>query len=232
MRYCFCRPWKQSIKTLNDLSATSKPQTLEGIAAIIEAAKLLENSKPLPEKMLQNQEWESEPSKVEAEALISRLRQYRELKTFVDKTFYPSIFNLDTSEFEGLSRNFLKIINPKYRKLKKEISSCYISGAPSQNNRILLDLACLSECKACRLELENAEAKGKKYFGDYWKDFESDPALLEEYCRWITSFRKYIKENIFTDKSFKLIENGVDRAALESAINEVTAAKQVFLQLS
>ena len=96
------KPWKQLIKTLNDLSATSKPNTLEGITTIIDAAKLLDNSKPLPEKMLQNQEWESEPSRVEAEALVSRLRQYRELKTFVDKTFYPSIFDLDTSEFEEL----------------------------------------------------------------------------------------------------------------------------------
>ena len=43
-------------------------------------------------------------------------------------------------------------------------------------------------------------------------------------------FRKYIKENIFTDRSFKLIENGVDRDALESAVNDVTAAKQAFLK--
>ena len=96
------KPWKQLIKTLNDLSATSKPHTLEGITTIIDAAKLLENSKPLPEKMLQNPEWESEPSRAEAEALVSKLRQYRELKTFVDKTFYPSVFDLDTSEFEEL----------------------------------------------------------------------------------------------------------------------------------
>jgi len=219
-----------ALKTLNDLSASSKPNTLEGIKTIIDAAKLLENSKPLPETMLQNQEWESEPSRVEAEALVSRLRQYRELKTFVDKTFYPSVSDLDTSEFEGLSRKFLKAINPRYRKLKKEISSCYISGAPPQNNRILLDLACLSECEARRLELESAEAKGKKYFSDYWRGFESDPALLDEYGRWITPFRKYIKESIFTDRSFKLIESGVDRAALESAVSEVTAAKQTFLK--
>ena len=106
--------------------------------------------------MLYNQEWESEPSTVEAEALVSRLRQYRELKTFVDKTFYPSIFDLDTSELEDLSRKFLKVINPRYRKLKKEISSCYISEAPSQNSKILLDLACLSECETYRLELESA----------------------------------------------------------------------------
>ncbi len=151
-----------ALKNLNELSATSRPSTLEEIAAVIDAAKLLENSKPLPEKMLQNEEWESDPSRIEAEALVSRLRQYRELKTFVDKTFHPSIFNLDTSEFEDLSRKFLKVINPRYRKLKKEILSCYISGAPTQNNRILLDLACLSECKACRQELERSWGKRQK----------------------------------------------------------------------
>lgn len=219
-----------ALKNLNELSATSRPNTLEEIAAVIDAAKLLENSKPLPEKVLQNQEWESDSSKVEAEALVSRLRQYRELKTFVDKTFHPSIFKLNTLEFEDLSRSFLKFINPRYRKLKKEILSCYISGTPPHDNRILLDLACLSECKACRQDLERAEAKGKKYFLDYWKGIESDPALLDEYCRLIPPFRKLIKENIFTDRSFKLIGSGVDSAALESATNEVTVANQAFLQ--
>ena len=219
-----------AIKNLNELSATSRPNTLEEIAAVIDAAKLLENSKPLPEKMLQNEEWESDSSRVEVEALVSRLRQCRELKTFVDKTFHPAIFGMDTSEFEDLSRKFLKFISPRYRKLKKEILSCYISGAPSQNNRILLDLACLSECKACRQELERAGAKGKKYFLGYWKGIESDPALLDEYCRLIPPFRKHLKESIFTDRSFELIGSGVDSAALESAINEVAAAKQAFLQ--
>ena len=218
-----------SIKTLNDLSATSKPHTLEGITTVINAAKLLEDSKPLPEKMLQNPEWESDSSRAEAEALVSKLRQYRELKTFVERTFHPSIFDLDTSEFEELSCKLLKIINPRYRKLKKDISSCYISGTPSQDSKILLDLACISECEAHRLELEGAEAKGKKYFWEYWKGFESDPALLDEYSRWIVPFRKYIKEKIFTDRSIRLVGNGTDREALESAINEVMAAKQAFL---
>jgi superfamily I DNA and/or RNA helicase/very-short-patch-repair endonuclease len=219
-----------AIKNLNELSATSRPNTLEEIAAVIDAAKLLENSKPLLVKMLENEAWESDPSRIEAEALVSRLRQYTELKTFVDKTFHPSIFKLDTSEFLDLSCKFLKFIYPRYWKLKKEILSCYVSGAPSQNNRILLDLACLSECKACRQELERAGTKGKKYFLDCWKGIESDPALLDECCRLIPPFRKHLKENIFTDRSFKLIGNGVDSAALESAINEVEAEKQVFLQ--
>jgi superfamily I DNA and/or RNA helicase/very-short-patch-repair endonuclease len=219
-----------AIKILNDLSATSKPHTLGEIATLIDATILLENSKPLPEKMLQNSEWESDSSRADADILVSKLRQYRELKTFADKTFHPSIFDLNTSEFEELSRKFLKIVNPRYRKLKKEISACYISEAPSHDSKILLDLACISECEAHRLELEGAEAKGKKYFLEYWKGFESDPVLLEEYVRWIIPFRKLIKENIFTERSIRLAENGVDRAALESAVNEVTAAKEVFLE--
>ena len=218
-----------SIKTLNDLSATSKPHTLEGITTVINAAKLLEDSKPLPEKMLQNPEWESDSSRAEAEALVSKLRQYRELKTFVERTFHPSIFDLDTSEFEELSCKLLKIINPRYRKFKKDISSCYIAGTPSQDSKILLDLACISECEVHRLELEGAEAKGKKYFWEYWKGFESDPALLDEYSRWIVPFRKNIKEKIFTDRSIRLVGNGTDRKTLETAINEVMASKQAFL---
>lgn len=218
-----------AIKTLNDLSGSSKPNTFEEIVARIEAAQLMEALNPLPEKMLQNQAWESESSIVEAEALISKLRQYRELKTFTEKTFHPSIFKLDTSEFEELSRKLLKLVNPGYRRLKKEISACYISGVPSQDSKILLDLACISECESHRRELEGSEAKGKKYFSEYWKGFESDPALLEEYLRWTVSFRKYIKEGIFTDKSIRLAESGVDRTALESAISDVKTAKQAFL---
>ncbi len=219
-----------SIKTLNDLSATSKPGTLEGITTTIDAAKLLGDSKPMPDNMLQNSEWESATSRAEAEALVSKLRQYIELKTFADRTFHPAVFELDTSKFEEFSGNFLKVLNPKYRKLKKEISSCYISGAPSQDRKILLDLACLSECGAHRLELEGAEAKGKKYFLEYWKGIESDPALLDEYARWITPFRKYIKEGIFTERVFRLAGAGFDRVALESAASGVLASKKEFLE--
>jgi len=59
-----------AIKNLNELSATSRPNTLGEIKAITDAARLIENSKPLPENILQNQEWESESSKAEAEALV------------------------------------------------------------------------------------------------------------------------------------------------------------------
>ena len=138
---------EKAIKTLNDLSATSKPQTLKDITGITEAAKLIGKSKPLPEKLLQNPEWDSEASISEAEALVSKIRQYRELKTFVDRTFHPSVFDLDPSEFKDISGKLFSVLNSRYRKLKKEISACYISGAPSKDSQILLDLACVSECK-------------------------------------------------------------------------------------
>jgi len=218
------------IKTLNDLSATSKPDTLEGIATVINAAKFLGNSKLLPEKMLQNWEWESENSKAESDALISKLRKYLELKTFADKTFRPEIFDLDTSKFEELSGSLLKLLSPKYRKLKKEISACYLSRVPFWDSKIMLDLADLFEYKTLRLELENSGAEGKRYFGDYWKGFESDPALLEEYSQWIILFRQYLKEGTLTDRSFKLIETGIDSKALESAASHVLAATQEFLE--
>ncbi|KKH94251.1 hypothetical protein EO95_16190 [Methanosarcina sp. 1.H.T.1A.1] len=220
---------EKTIKTLNDLSATSKPQTLKDIIGITEAAKLISKSKPLPEKILQNPEWDSEASISEAEALISKIRQYRELKTFVDRTFHPSVFDLDTSEFKDVSGKLFSILNSRYRKLKKEISACYISGAPSKDSKILLDLACVSECKAHRLELEGAEVNGKKFFWEYWKGLESDPVFLEEHCRWMIPFRRHIKEGTLTDRSFRLVGGGVDAIALESAINEVLAAKQAFL---
>ncbi|WP_292387644.1 DUF3320 domain-containing protein [Methanosarcina sp. UBA5] len=221
-----------AIKTLNDLSATSKPTILEGIATVINAAKFLENSKPLPEKMLQNSEWESENSKAEADALISKLRQSFELKTFVDKTFHPEVFDLDTSKFEELSGNgLLKLVNLKYRKLKKEISACYISRVPFWDSNILLDLASLYKYKTLRLELENSGTEGKKYFGDYWKGFESDPTLLEKYSQWIILFRQYLKEGTLTDSSFRLIETGIDISALESAVIHVLAATQEFLEV-
>lgn len=218
-----------AIKTLNDLSATSKPQALRDISGITEAAKLIGKSKPLPEKLLQNSEWDSGAFISEAEALVSKVRQYRELKTFVDKTFHPSIFELDTSEFKELSGKLLSVFSSRYRKLKKEISACYVSGAPSKDSRILLDLACVSECRAHRAELEGAEISGKKFFSDYWKGFESDPALLEDYCKWMVPFRRHIKDGILTDRSVRLVGGGVDAASIEYAVNEVLAAKEGFI---
>jgi len=108
-----------AIKTLNDLSATSKPVTLVGITTVIDAARFVGNSKPLPERMLQNPEWESGTSRTEADILVSKLRQYIELKTFVDKTFHPAIFDLDTSKFEELSGNLIKLLNPKVQETQE-----------------------------------------------------------------------------------------------------------------
>lgn len=220
---------EKSIKTLNDISATAKPQTLNDISGITEAAKLIGKSKPLPEKLLQNPEWDSETFTSEAESLVSKVRQYRELKTFVDKTFYPSVLDLDVSEFKEVSGKLLSVLNSRYRKLKKEISACYISGAPSKDSKILLDLACVSECRARRTELEGAEISGKKFFSDYWKGFESDPVLLEDYCKWMVPFRRHIKEGILTDRSVRLVGSGVDSISVESAVNEVMAAKEAFV---
>jgi superfamily I DNA and/or RNA helicase/very-short-patch-repair endonuclease len=220
---------EKSIKTLNDISATAKPQALRDIFGITEAAKLVGKSKPLPEKLLQNPEWDSEALTSEAEALVSKVRQYRELKTFVDKTFHPSIFDLEASEFKELSGKLLSIFNSRYRKLKKEISACYVSGAPSKDSRILLDLACVSECKAHRAELEGAEISGKKFFSEYWKGFESDPILLGDYCKWMVPFRRHIKDGILTDRSVRLVGSGVDAASIESAVNEVMATKEAFI---
>ncbi|AKJ38056.1 DUF3320 domain-containing protein [Methanosarcina barkeri] len=219
-----------AIKTLNDLSATSKPDTLEGIATVINAAKFLENSKPLPKKMFPNSGWKSENSKTEAEALVLKLSKYLELKTFADKTFRPEIFDLNTSEFEKLSGSLIKLLNPKYRKLKKEISACYLSRVPFWDSKILLDLTGLSEYKTLRLELENSGAEGEKYFGNYWKGFESDPALLEEYSQWIILFQQYLKEGTLTDRSFRLIGLGIDSDTLESAASHVLDATQEFLE--
>ncbi|AKB37659.1 DNA helicase related protein [Methanosarcina siciliae C2J] len=220
---------EKATKTLNDLSATSKPQTLKDIEGITEAAKIIGKSKPLPEKQLKNPAWDSDTSSSEAEALVSKVRQYGELKTFVDKTFHPAVFDLSTSEFKDVSGQLFSVLNSKYRKLKKEISACYLSGAPSKDNRILLDLACVSELKAHRQELEGAELSGKKFFGDYWKGFESDPVLLEEHCRWLVPFRRLVREGAITDKSVTLIGNGVDAVSVEAAINEALEAKQAFL---
>ncbi|AKB20125.1 DUF4011 domain-containing protein [Methanosarcina sp. WWM596] len=220
---------EKTIKTLNDLSATSKPQTLKDIANITEAAKLIGKSKPLPEKLLKNPVWDSEASISDAEALVSKIRQYRELKTFVDRTFHLSVFDLDPSEFKSVSGKFFGILSSRYRKLKKEISACYNSAVPSKDSQILLDLACVSELKARMQELEGAEMPGKKFFGEYWKGLESDPVLLEEYCRWMAPFRRYVREGTLTERSVRLVGGGVDATALESAINEVLTAKQVFL---
>lgn len=221
---------EKAVKTLNELSGTSKPSTLKGLSDVLNAAKLVAASKPLDKKMLENREWESESSRAEAGALVSKLRQYRELQSFVEKTFYPAIYDLDTSEFEELSHGLLKFLNPNYRKLKKEITTCYAFGAPSKDSQILLDLSCLSECQTRKYELEAVGTKGKKFFGEYWQGFESDPARLEEYGRWIIPFRKYVSEGVFTDKVFGLVAAGVEAGEFEPALEAVLETKQAFME--
>jgi len=98
-----------AIKTLNDLSATSKPNTLEGIATVINATKFIGNAKPLPEKMLLNSGCESENLKTEAEALVSKLRKYFELKLLRTKLFalrFLTLIPLNSRSFPAVSSSF------------------------------------------------------------------------------------------------------------------------------
>jgi len=101
---------------------------------------------------------------------------------------------------------------------------------PFRDSKILLDLAGIFEYKTLRLELENSSAEGEKYFGNYWKGFESDPDLLEECIQWIILFRQYLKEGTLTDRSFRLIGLEIDSEALESAVSHVLDATQEFLK--
>ncbi len=219
-----------AIKSLNDLSATSRPHTLEEITTIIDAAKLLESSKPWPEKMLQNLEWDSESSRVIAETLIARLRQYRELKIFVDNTFYPSIFDLDTSEFEELSRKFLKVIYPSYRKLKTEIPPATFQVCHLKTIEFFLILPVFLNINPADWSLKVMGQRVKDIFQNTGKALKVILLFWMSMAGWITSFRKNITESIFTDKIFGLVANGVDRAALESAIKGVMEAKKFIFR--
>lgn len=215
------------IRKLVDLTGTYTPLSESQLIPLIDAAKVVASFNQLDEDVLRNPEWNS--SNGEAEELISALKKYQELSSVIQEKFQNSIFELDIASFKSLSSGFLKLLSSKYRKMKREIQSCYNSKPPSDDTKILADLQYLFDLKLANENLKSLESRGKKLFGTYWKNEKTNPQLLDNLSKSIISFRNYMLKGIISEKAFDIVSKGFKKEDLNSTINKIEQVNEIFV---
>lgn len=163
----------------------------------------------IDQNVLNNYEWDSPNNEVEA--IISRLRRYHYLNSYLENTFNDSIFEQDTN---GLIRQ-IKMLYEK----KQEVSGFYKTGLVSNDEGIISDLKLVFEFETNRKELTNMQNRGWILFGTYWENEKADPQILEDFSKWITYFRKYVVQGILSEKSIEIVSKGVKKDDLNSIIS-------------
>jgi superfamily I DNA and/or RNA helicase len=214
---------ESSIKKLVNFTGNYTPSSECELIPLIEATKVVVSINQLDENILRNPEWNS--PKREPEKLISELNKYQELNSIIQEKFQNSIFELDAAFFKSLSSSFFKFLNPKYKKMKREIQSCYNSRPPSDDTKILEDLNYLFDFKLANANLKKLESEGKKCFGNYWENEQTDPQLLKNLNKLIISLREYMLKYILSDKAFEIISRGSTKEDLNLTIKNTEKIK-------
>ncbi|MDD4620233.1 MAG: DUF3320 domain-containing protein, partial [Methanosarcina sp.] len=195
---------KEFVKLIYSL----KKQSLQGVLSQNMVELLITG---INQNVLDNNEWNS--SSTEVETIISKLRRYHYLNSYLENTFNKVVFEQD---IDGLI-NEIKRLTDK----KKELLNYYKSELPSNDHRIFSDLELVTELKNARDKITSMQERGKALFGIYWENEKTDPRLLEDFSKWILSFRGYVLKGILSEKAFEIVSKGSKKEDLNSAIKEI-----------
>ncbi|MEE9116402.1 MAG: DUF3320 domain-containing protein [Thermoplasmata archaeon] len=220
-----------SIDRLVEISAVNRPTTLEGLPNVITAAKVIAISKPVDRNILLNPEW-NKPSQ-QAEALIQKVEELQTELSIVLSKFEPNALDHDiismVAEYKVLCTKFFRILNSKYRSLKKEIFGLYIGQPPRENTQIISDLEQLIRTQKLREEVGQAEKVGRELFGSHWQGRKSQPQLLRALAEWIVSFRQQLLDRVLSEYSVDIVSGGISQEHVEKAAEDVARAGDRFL---
>ena len=207
------------IKEMAVLTGTNVPKSKSQLISLVATAKVLTSTFQIDEDILKDPIWNSQNN--DAKDIILELRKYQELNSIIHEKFKNSILDTDISSYKSLSSSFLKFLNPKYKRIKREIQSCYNLKPPSDNDRILEDLLHVFDMKLANDNLKNLQPKGRKLFGAYWNNEKTDPRLLEDISNLIISVRHYVLKGILSEKAFQIVSNDSNKEDLNSIIRNI-----------
>ena len=223
-----------SVGRLVEACAVKRPTTLEDLPNVITAAKIIAVSKPVDRHVLLNREW-NKPSQ-QAEALIQKVEELQtQLSTTLSK-FQAKALDQDivsmVADYKDLCANFFRILNSKYRYLKREIFGLYSGQAPRENTRIISDLEQLVRCQKLREEVRQAERVGQELFGSHWQGRKSHPQSLRTLAEWIVPFRQQLLDGVLSELSVDIVSRGISQGHVEKAAEEVDEAGERFFMQS
>jgi len=124
----------------------------------------------------------------------------------------------------------LKLLKPAWWRDRAALKS-YLSasgGGLPVRDQLVEDLEKAIEARKLRERLRSASDRGRVLFGTLWKEDETDPAALEEFASWVTSFREFVLGEE-TERRLRLAVEGLSNPTrVEQAVPAVRDALETF----
>jgi very-short-patch-repair endonuclease len=224
---------RDSINRLTHTCAVRIPTSVSDLPRASEAAKIILDSMPTDKHVLLNPEWNEVNEK--AKTLISNVQAFRsQLSVALSKFTHESLDEdiptiLEEYEVRLAKCFFLRLFDARYKHLTRKIRTLYKTDATQEPKMIISDLRELAYCLRFREDLRQAADIGRALFGSYWQAEESNPELLQDFAKWVVSYRKFLLEGAITEASLEIVSTGIPRKQLETEISEVAQAGKKFI---
>ena len=224
-----------AINHLTQLSGTTQPSNLNELKLIIDAAKVVAESKPIDKEVLLNENWNK--SNDISTNLITEIETYKKQRYKILPIFALESLEQDIEimlkEYKELSAKFIpfRIFDSRYRYLKREIFSLYNDSSPKSYEKLTSDLKILIDCIKMRENIREANQDGLALFGTYWLEEKSDPQTLRSFTKWIILFKQQLMNKVLLDQAVDIVCTGISVDEIEKAIDEVLRSKEHFTEI-
>lgn len=206
-------------------SGVQEPASLADVARAVRASEVIADAgAPTEAALLLSSEWNAaNPAAAELVARVEAVQRERAVlaKTFREDAIEPSIA-ADLHEFGMLATRFLRVLNGRYRALRRRLASLYIANAPKPQ-QMIAGLSRLAEHQSVRDALRG-DPRGRGFFGARWLADRSDCAALRRFAEWIVVFRRELVANALTRRAVEIASARIDASSIRSRIDALHPA--------
>ncbi|AFD01038.1 hypothetical protein Mtc_2303 [Methanocella conradii HZ254] len=201
-----------NIRHLSQCMSIIKPTNEERAFNAISAAKIILDAKVTDKSLLLNPDWNKQNKQAEQfikDIVIVQTKKMEILKKFDEKVLDKDLKTI-YQDYKNISYSILKIINPKYYKLKKEIKNFYKVSPEINDKKIINDLEKIIDYKNSINQLKQIDESARALFGQLWIAESSNVNELRDFLNWIVLFRQKLLEGIITNDIIEKLSSIVD----------------------
>jgi len=205
------------------LTATP-PATLQDLRALLAAARVVRRSPGPEQRLLRGELWDAPPD--ELRAFLARARRLAETVRWMAGRYVDGA--LDAADWAGMHERFLRYGHSVWRwfrpawwsdrgLLKRLREAAHRPALPEH----VRDLKRLADGRRLKLDLEQADELGTRYFGAAWAGPATDWPRLVERADWLEDFRRRARDGRIGQGGIALARPDADRSALAARADEM-----------
>ena len=193
-------------------AAAEPPATLSGAQEIASRVELLATSpRPNPES-LRVSVWTGAADEVAR--WIGLCRRFQALRGQLETQWSAPFLELDHADLAGRLKEYrglLRYLQPGWHRIRRELKDCLREGASlPKRARVFEDLDRAAEAHGTRVQIREADERGRLLFGSEWNAESSDPEALEAFASWMQSFVPHLEKE--ESRLAELANRGLENA--------------------